>query len=74
MITPLEIFQLNSSTVGVWIASVDSLHAGLNFICEKGSGKYIVYSQKTRRRRFYKVNGDGRIVFWENEKLAVPGF
>jgi hypothetical protein len=51
---------------------VDSLLEALNVICNKGCGEYIVYSQKTGRRRFYEVNRDGKIVFWENEELTVP--
>ena len=74
MIAPLEVFRLdsNSNDVGVWVNSVDSLLEALNVISEKGCGEYVVYSQKTGRRRFYKVNGDGKIVFWENEDLALP--
>ena len=74
MIAPLDVFQLesNSNDVGVWITSVESLFEALDAISQKGCGEYIVYSQRTGRRRFYKVDGDGKIVFWENEKLAVP--
>ena len=74
MIAHLDVFRLDSKSndVGVWINSADSLFDALNVICKKGCGEYIVYSQKTGRRRFYKVNGDGRIVLWENEELSVP--
>ena len=72
MNAPLDVFRLYSNDLGVWITSVDSLLEALNVICNKGCGAYIVYSQKTERRRFYKVNGDGKIVFWENEELALP--
>ena len=73
MVALLEVFRLdsNSNDVGVWVNSVDSLLEALNVISEKGCGEYVVYSQKTGRRRFYKVNGDGKIVFWENEGLAL---
>ena len=73
MNAPLDVFRLHSNDVGVWIRSVDSLVEALNIICAKGFGEYIVYSQKTSRRRFYKVNGAGKIVFWKHEELAVPG-
>jgi hypothetical protein len=74
MVAPLEVFRLyaNSNAVGVWINSVDSLLEALNVISEKGCGGYMVYSQKTGRRRFYKVHEIGKIVFWENEELALP--
>ena len=72
MIAPIEVFRLDSNDVGVWVNSVDSLLEALNVISGKGCGEYVVYSQKTGRRRFYKVNGDRKIVFWENEDLALP--
>ena len=74
VIANLDVFLLdsNSNEVGVCITSVDSLFDALNVICKRGCGEYIVYSQKSGRRRFYEVDGDGKIVFWENEKLAVP--
>jgi hypothetical protein len=72
MNAPLDVFRLYSNDLGVWITSVDSLLEALNVICDKGSGEYIVYSQKTERRRFYKVNGDRKIVFREHEELAIP--
>jgi hypothetical protein len=74
MVALLEVFRLdsNSSTVGVWINSVDSLLEALNIISEKGCGEYMVYSPKTGRRRFYSVNGDGKIAFWKNEELTLP--
>jgi hypothetical protein len=71
MIAPLDVFRLHSNEVGVWITSVDSLLEALNVICNNGCGEYIVYSQRTERRRFYKVNEDGKIVFWEHEELGV---
>ena len=74
MIAPLEVFWLdsNSNELGVWVNSVDSLLEALNLISEKGCGKYMIYSQKTGRRRFYEVDGDRKIVFWKNEGLALP--
>ena len=72
VIAPLDVFQLYSRDLGIWITSVDSLLEALNVISEKGCGEYMVYSQKTGRRRFYKVNGDGKIVFWGHEELGVP--
>jgi len=73
MIASLDVFQLHSSDVGVRITCVDSLFEALKVIRKKGSGEYIVYSRKTGRRRFYKVDGGGKIVLWENEELAFPG-
>lgn len=70
MTAPLDVFRLHSNYVGVWIASAGSLLEALKVICNKGCGEYIVYSQKTERRRFYEVNGDGKIVFWEHEELG----
>src|SRR5215469_14980634 len=59
MIASLDVFQLHSSDVGVRITCVDSLFEALKVIRKKGSGEYIVYSRKTGRRRFYKVDGGG---------------
>ena len=72
IIAPLDVFRLNSNDVGGCITTVDSLLEALNAVRKRGRGEYIVYSQKTGRRRFYEVAGDGRIVFWEREELAVP--
>ena len=75
MNAPLDVFRLHSNDVGVWILSVDSLVEALNVMCKKGCGQYgqyIVYSQKTGRRRFYNVNWDRKIVSWEYEELAIP--
>jgi len=75
MNAPLDVFRLHSNEVGVWITSVDSLVEALNVMCKKGCGQYgqyIVYSQKTGRRRFYNVNWDRKIVSWEYEELAIP--
>ena len=75
MNAPLDVFRLHSNDVGVWILSVDSLVEALNVMCKKGCGQYgqyIVYSQKTGRRRFYNVNWDRKIVSWEYEELALP--
>jgi len=72
MNAPLDVFRLHSNDVGVWILSVDSLVEALNVMCKKGCGQYIVYSQKTGRRRFYNVNGGRKIMSWEYEELALP--
>jgi len=71
MIAPLDVFRLGSNDVGVLIISVDSLVEALNVIRKKGDGEYVVYSQKTRRRRFYEVTREGKIVSWEREELGV---
>jgi len=71
MNAPLDVFRLYSNDLGVWITSVDSLLEALNVICNKGCGEYIIYSQKTERRRFYKVNGSGKIVFRAHEEAVV---
>jgi hypothetical protein len=72
MIAPLDVFLLDSNDVGVSINSVDSLLEALNVIRKQGKGEYVVYSQKTGRRRFYEVTGEGKFVFWDREELAVP--
>jgi hypothetical protein len=72
MNAPLDVFGLYSNELGIWITHVDSLLEALNVIRKKGCGEYLVYSQNTERRRFYKVNGDGKIVFRKDEELAVP--
>ena len=72
MIAPLDVIRLGSNEVGVCISTVDSLLEALNVIRKKGCGEYVIYSQKTGRRRFYTVTGDRKIVFQEREKVAVP--
>ena len=72
IIAPLDVFRLNSNDVGGCITTVDSLLEALNAVRKRGRGEYIVYSQKTGRRRFYTVTGDRKIVFQEREKVAVP--
>ena len=71
MAAALDVFRLNSRDLGVSISSVNSLLEAFKVIRQQGRGEYIVYSQKSGRRRFYEVTEKGNIVFREREEVAI---
>ena len=71
MIAPLNVFQLNSNDVGVWVFTVDSLLEALKVIQQRGSGEYLIYPQKSGRRRFHEVAENGNIVLQELEEVVT---
>jgi len=73
VIAPLDVFRLDSNDVGVLVSTVDSLLEAFKVIRLEGCGEYLFYSQKSGRRRFYKLTEDGEIAFLEREEVTTAG-
>jgi hypothetical protein len=71
MTARLDVIRLGSNDVGVCISAVNSLLEALKIIRQEGRGEYLVYSQKSGRRRFYEVTEHGNIVFRERDEAAI---
>lgn len=62
VIAPFDVFQLCKAGDPLWLAEAHSLSDALAFIRTKGSGKYLVYSQRTGHKNLYEVTADGQAV------------
>jgi hypothetical protein len=47
---------------GHWLASAETVSQALKLMERTGPGKYLVYSQRTQEKNFYKVTPDGSVV------------
>ena len=71
MTARLDVIRLGSNDVGVCISTVNSLLEALKIIQQQGRGEFLVYSRKSKRRRFYEVTEQGIIVFRERDEVAI---
>jgi hypothetical protein len=60
MIPPLDVFAVRDSE-SQWLDSAQTLAEALELIRRTGPGSYLVFSQKTEHKSFYKVSLNGSI-------------
>jgi len=63
----LDVFRIDENEAKQWLFKTDSLFDALSVLRGKGPGKYLILSEKTRRKRFYVVHEDGNVIFLQNE-------
>jgi len=60
--TPLDVFRVEEDA-RLWLFKNNSLFDALDIIRGKGPGTYLVESQKSGLKRFYKVDVYGKLSF-----------
>lgn len=66
MDAPLDVFAVHGSETD-WLDSAETLSQALELIRRTGPGSYIVFSQKSQQKNFYKVSTDRSISLGAGE-------
>jgi len=68
MNAPLDVFLIETNDANKFLFRTESLFDAIEMIREHGLGSYLVFSQNSRRKRFYEVKAGGEVLFREREQ------